>query len=94
MSAAMAIPYLVLVVPFAAGLIGKASFLGAMHVLMLPCMYVAMVRRRADYEQDHRGHRDHRRAELAPPGGIPSDARTPPPPERSEALSETSRSAP
>jgi deazaflavin-dependent oxidoreductase (nitroreductase family) len=27
-----------------------------MHVLMLPCMYVAMIRRRAEYEQGHSGH--------------------------------------
>jgi hypothetical protein len=27
-----------------------------MHVLMLPSMYVAMVLRRENYEQDHRHH--------------------------------------
>ncbi|HEX6400264.1 MAG TPA: hypothetical protein VF108_07335 [Actinomycetota bacterium] len=64
MSAAMAGPYVVLVGPFLVGMIGKGAFLSAMHVLMLPSMYVAMALRRVEYERDHRDH--HRRAgELA-----------------------------
>jgi hypothetical protein len=64
MSAAMAIPYVVLIGPFFAGVIGSASFLAVMHVLMLPSMYGVMALRRDEYE---RGHRDHhpRGAELA-----------------------------
>lgn len=57
MSVAMVVPYVLLVGPFAAGLVEKGTFLGAMHVLMLPCMYVAMLLRREEYEQDHRRHR-------------------------------------
>jgi len=56
MSAAMVVPYALLVGPFTAGLLAKGTFLGAMHVLMLPCMYLAMIHRREEYEQDHSGH--------------------------------------
>jgi hypothetical protein len=56
MSTAMAVPYILLIGPFLAGMIGKAPFLAVMHALMLPSMYVAMVLRRDDYEQDHRHH--------------------------------------
>jgi hypothetical protein len=56
MSAAMMVPYVLLVGPFAAGFLSKGTFLSAMHVLMLPCMYLAMVRRREEYEQDHSRH--------------------------------------
>jgi flagellar biosynthetic protein FliP len=57
MSIAMAVPYVVLLGPFLAGVIEEGPFLGAMHVLMLPSMYVAMVLRRDEYEVDHRDHR-------------------------------------
>jgi hypothetical protein len=56
MSAAMMVPYVLLVGPFAAGFLSKGTFLSAMHVLMLPCMYLAMVRSREEYEQDHSRH--------------------------------------
>jgi len=56
MSGAMMVPYVVLVGPFVAGLLAKGTFLSAMHVLMLPCMYLAMVHRRGQYEQDHSRH--------------------------------------
>jgi hypothetical protein len=56
MSAAMVVPYALLVGPFAAGLLAKGTFLGAMHLLMLPCMYLAMIHRREEYEQGHTGH--------------------------------------
>jgi deazaflavin-dependent oxidoreductase (nitroreductase family) len=56
MSAAMVVPYALLVGPFTAGLLAKGTFLGAMHVLMLPCMYLAMIHRREEYEQGHSGH--------------------------------------
>jgi hypothetical protein len=56
MSAAMIVPYVLLVGPFSAGLLATGAFLGGMHVLMLPCMYVAMVRRREEYEQGHSKH--------------------------------------
>ena len=56
MSVAMAAPYVVLVGPFLGGVIGKGAFLSAMHVLMLPSMYVAMALHRDEYERDHRDH--------------------------------------
>jgi flagellar biosynthetic protein FliP len=56
MSAAMIVPYLLLVGPFEAGLLTKGTFLSAMHVLMLPCMYLAMIHRREEYEQRHSRH--------------------------------------
>lgn len=56
MSGAMIVPYALLVGPFAAGLLAEGTFLSAMHVLMLPCMYLAMIHRREEYEQDHSGH--------------------------------------
>jgi flagellar biosynthetic protein FliP len=56
MSAAMIVPFVLLVGPFAAGFLSKGTFLGGMHILMLPCMYVAMVRRREEYEQGHSRH--------------------------------------
>lgn len=57
MSVAMVVPYVILLGPLLAGLIEKGPFLGAMHVVMLPSMYVAMVLRRDEYEVDHRDHR-------------------------------------
>jgi hypothetical protein len=56
MSAAMAIPYVVLIGPFLAGGIGKASFFAVTHALMLPSMYGAMAIRRDEYERDHHQH--------------------------------------
>jgi hypothetical protein len=56
MSVAMALPYVVLVGPYIAGVIDKGPFLAVMHVLMVPSMYVAMAIRRDEYEQDHRRH--------------------------------------
>jgi flagellar biosynthetic protein FliP len=64
MSVAMAAPYVVLVGPFLGEVIGKSAFLAAMHVLMLPSMYVAMALRRDEYERDHRDHYP-RESELA-----------------------------
>jgi flagellar biosynthetic protein FliP len=57
MSVAMTVPYVILLGPFLAGGIEKGVFIGAMHVLMLPSMYVAMVLRRDEDEVDHRDHR-------------------------------------
>jgi flagellar biosynthetic protein FliP len=62
MSAAMALPYAILVGPFAAGVIEEGAFLAGMHVLMLPAMYAAMAHRRAEYASPHASHLsgDHR----------------------------------
>jgi hypothetical protein len=54
MAAAMFVPLVVLVGPFWAGALSGDGLLGAMHLLMLPCMVVAMLHRRDEYAQDHR----------------------------------------
>jgi deazaflavin-dependent oxidoreductase (nitroreductase family) len=56
MAAAMFVPYVALIGPFAAGSIPAGQFLGAMHVLMLPCMVAVMLHRREEYSRDHRAH--------------------------------------
>jgi hypothetical protein len=48
------LPFVVLFVPFWAGLLSGSGVLGLGHVLMLPCMVVAMLHRRDEYAQDHR----------------------------------------
>ena len=57
MSAAMLLPYIVRIGPFAARQIGKTAFLASMHALMVSLMIVAMLRRRTDYSEAHRLHR-------------------------------------
>ncbi|MER7334406.1 MULTISPECIES: hypothetical protein [unclassified Micromonospora] len=49
MTAAMYLPVLVLFVPFRAGLIGADALLLGSHLLMLPAMALAVLRRRAEY---------------------------------------------
>jgi hypothetical protein len=49
MSAAMYLPFLVLLVPFAAGAITGGTLMTAGHVLMLPAMAAAMAYRRHEY---------------------------------------------
>jgi len=56
MSAAMFVPAAVLIVPFWAGALSGDALLGAMHILMLPAMVIAMLRRRDEYAQDHHRH--------------------------------------
>jgi deazaflavin-dependent oxidoreductase (nitroreductase family) len=56
MAAAMFVPYLALIGPFVGGSIPADQFLGAMHVLMLPCMIAVMLHRREEYSRDHRQH--------------------------------------
>jgi hypothetical protein len=56
MSAAMTLPYAILVGPFAAGVIEEGVFLAGMHVLMLPAMYASMAHRRAEYVSPHASH--------------------------------------
>jgi hypothetical protein len=53
MTAAMYAPFLILLVPWWAGLLpGEAVLLGG-HVLMLPAMVLAMLHRRGEYTGDH-----------------------------------------
>jgi hypothetical protein len=56
MGAAMFVPLLVLIGPFWAGVLSGDALSGAMHVLMLPAMVIAMLHRRDEYAQDHRHH--------------------------------------
>jgi copper chaperone CopZ len=54
MGAAMYLPFVVLFVPFWAGLLSGGALMMAGHALMLPLMAVAMLRRRDEYTQHHR----------------------------------------
>jgi hypothetical protein len=56
MSAAMFVPLAVLIGPFWAGMVSGDTLLGAMHVLMLPAMVIAMGHRRDEYAHDHHRH--------------------------------------
>lgn len=56
MSAAMFVPFAVLVYPFWAGVIGRGALMGGMHVLMIPAMAGAMIYRRDVYTQHHSRH--------------------------------------
>jgi hypothetical protein len=49
MSAAMYLPFAVLLVPFFAGVISGGTLMTAGHVLMLPAMALAMLHRRHEY---------------------------------------------
>jgi hypothetical protein len=46
MAGAMAVPYLILIGPYLAGMISRGALLGWMHILMLPCMVIVMLGRR------------------------------------------------
>jgi hypothetical protein len=54
MAAAMYAPLLVLLIPFWIGVLPGGLLLGAVHVLMLPAMWIAMLHRRDEYVHDHR----------------------------------------
>ena len=56
MGASMILPYFLLVGPYAARWIGGGAFLGLMHALMLPFMFLVMLRRYDEYSTDHRAH--------------------------------------
>lgn len=53
MGAAMYVPYLLLLVPYWAGLIDGEAVMSGGHVLMLPAMAVAMLIRRHEYTHHH-----------------------------------------
>ncbi len=56
MSAAMYAPFLVLLAPYSAGLIGQGPVMGGGHLLMLVSMLAAMLPRYAEYSHDHKAH--------------------------------------
>ena len=66
MAVAMYLPFVVLFAPYWAGLISGGTMLVAGHILMLPCMFVIMLRRRDEYSQDHRRHGHHRAGRRGP----------------------------
>jgi copper chaperone CopZ len=55
MGAAMYLPFVVLFVPYWAGVLSAGALMTAGHLLMLPLMAVAMLRRRGEYT-GHHGH--------------------------------------
>jgi hypothetical protein len=56
MAGAMYTPFIILLIPFWAGLVSGAAVMAGGHVLMVPCMILVMLHRRREYAQDHRGH--------------------------------------
>lgn len=54
MAGAMYAPFIILFVPYWAGLLTSGAVLGGGHLLMLACMVVAMVHRRDEYTRGHR----------------------------------------
>jgi hypothetical protein len=46
----------VFLIPFLAGVLAKGPMFIGMHLLMLPAMWAAMVRRRDEYTHEHRAH--------------------------------------
>ncbi|WP_128376919.1 hypothetical protein [Streptomyces cavernae] len=56
MAVAMYLPFVVLFGPYWAGLISGGTMLFAGHIIMLPCMFIVMLRRRDEYSRDHRRH--------------------------------------
>lgn len=53
MSAAMYLPFIVLLVPYWLGALSGGAVMTFGHVLMLPAMLAAMLWRRADYDHSH-----------------------------------------
>jgi hypothetical protein len=64
MAGAMYVPFLLLVVPYWAGLLGSRAFLGGGHVLMLPAMLGVMLLRWEVYAHNHWQHVVGQTAEL------------------------------
>jgi flagellar biosynthetic protein FliP len=56
MSGAMYAPFIILFLPYWAGLITAGDLFTLGHLLMLPAMLLAMLRRRAEYTAAHTGH--------------------------------------
>ena len=53
MAGAMFVPYVALLGPYLAGVLSGPALLGAMHLLMLPAMVLAMLHRRDEYTSGH-----------------------------------------
>jgi hypothetical protein len=59
MDVAMVLPIVLLIGPYLGGMLSGEALLGLMHALMLPFMFVAMLRRYGEYAQDHQTHSAH-----------------------------------
>lgn len=57
MSAAMAAPFAVLLVPYGLGMVSAETLMTGGHLGMMVTMAAAMLLRRADYTGSHAGHR-------------------------------------
>jgi hypothetical protein len=56
MDAAMLLPFVLLIGPYAAGLLSDGALMGVEHLLMLPFMFLVMLRRYDEYAQVHGVH--------------------------------------
>ena len=56
MDASMILPFVLLMGPYWASLLSGAALLGVMHLLMLPFMFLVMLRRYDEYAAGHRTH--------------------------------------
>ncbi len=59
MAAAMYVPFLGLLGPYWAGVVGRGAVMGGGHMLMLLLMLGAMLLRYGEYSQDHKAHSRH-----------------------------------
>jgi len=56
MDASMILPFLLLIGPYRAGLLSGGALIGVEHVVMLPFMFVVMLRRYDEYAHVHHRH--------------------------------------
>ena len=56
MDAAMILPFVLLIGPYWAGMLSGGALMGVEHLLMLPFMYIVMLRRYDEYAQAHQAH--------------------------------------
>lgn len=56
MDAAMILPLVLLIGPYWAGMLSGGALMGVEHLLMLPFMYIVMLRRYDEYAQVHQAH--------------------------------------
>lgn len=56
MDAAMILPFMLLIGPYWAGMLSGGALIGVEHLLMLPFMFIVMLRRYDEYAQVQRAH--------------------------------------
>ncbi len=59
MDASMVLPFVLLIGPYWAGLLSGGALIGVEHLLMLPFMFLVMLRRYDEYTAVHRRHSGH-----------------------------------